>query len=346
MMVEYDFSAIQSAVVKMLKVNMGLKEGEKVLFLCDVPTMEDWYAEDEAYVQDFAIRTMMVRAAHRIAKEAFPQNEVELYLYPSCGGHGVEPKADVGEEMLKYNVIIIINSWSLSHTTARLSACKKGARIASCANLELGMLLPDGVIDADYYRIAEKAQHIADLITEARDVRIVTPEGTDLRFSVADRPGQCDGGFYTQPGSWGNLPGGEAYAVPLEGTAEGTLVVPARWAYRLDEAMTFVIREGLIQEVKGGGQVGAELRQFLSSSGSPQSRRNVAELGIGTNYRASKPDNVLECEKIDGTIHIGFGDNSHMGGLVESDYHDDMVMPHPDLYLDGKLVMEQGRLLV
>lgn len=32
-MVEYDFSVIQSVVVKMLKVNMGLEEGEKVLFL-------------------------------------------------------------------------------------------------------------------------------------------------------------------------------------------------------------------------------------------------------------------------------------------------------------------------
>ena len=81
-MVEYDFSAIQSAVVKMLKVNMGLREGEKVLFLCDVPTMEDWYAEDEAYVQDFAIRTMMVRAAHRIAFRA----AVSLLLSPKFSG--------------------------------------------------------------------------------------------------------------------------------------------------------------------------------------------------------------------------------------------------------------------
>ena len=46
-----------------------------------------------------------------------------------------------------------------------------------------------------------------------------------------------------------------------------------------------------------------------------------------------------------GKVHIGFGDSSHMGGLVESDYHDDMVMPHPDLYLDGELVMERGKLL-
>lgn len=342
-MVEYDFSAIRSAVEKMLRVNMGLKDGEQVLFLCDVPTMDDWYAEDEVFTQDFAIRTMMVKAAHRIAREAFPNNRVDLYLYPSCGGHGVEPADDVAEKMLQYDVIIIINTWSLSHTSARLNACKKGARIASCANLELGMLLPDGVIDADYHRIADKAQHIADQLTPAKTVHIVTEEGTDLTFSIEGRPGQCDSGFYTEAGMWGNLPGGEAYAVPCEGTANGTLVLPAGWAYRLDETMIFTIRDGFIVELTGGGEVGRELNAFLFGADSPKSRRNVAELGIGTNYRANKPDNVLECEKIDGTVHIGFGDNSHMGGLVESDYHDDMVMPKPNLYLDGELVMDHGK---
>lgn len=343
-MMNYDFSAIRSAVVKMLKVNMGVKPGEKVLFLSDTPTAEDWFS-DEAFIQDFTLRTLMVRRAHRIAQEEFPGNTVDLYLYPSCGGHGVEPPADVAQKMLGYDVIIIINTWSLSHTTARSAACAKGARIASCANLELDMLLPDSVIDADYYRIAAKTKHIAQLVTEASQVHIVTKEGTDLSFSVDGRNGQEDNGFYTVPGSWGNLPGGEAYAVPKEGTANGVLVLPAGWAYDLDQDMTFRIQDGAITEIHGGGKIGEQLRVFLLSPDSPVSRRNVAELGIGTNHRAKKPDNVLECEKIDGTVHIGFGDNSHMGGLVESDYHDDMVLPKPDLYLDCKLVMKDGMLL-
>lgn len=294
--------------------NMGLKPAEKVLFLCDIPTIDDWYAEDEAFVQDFALRTLMVRAAHRIAKEEFPDNEVDLYLYPSCGGHGAEPEADVGQKMQGYDVIIIINTWFLSHTTARSAACANGSRIASCANLELSMLLPDSVIDADYQRIAEKTARVADMITDASQVRIVTREGTDLSFSVEGRRGQRDSGFYHTDGSWGNLPGSEAYAVPLEGTANGTLGVPAGWAYQLDRSMTVHVHDGVISEVLEGGKVGDELRTFLFSEDSPPSCRNVAELGIGTNYRARRPDNVLECEKIDGTIHIGFGDNSHMGG--------------------------------
>ena len=73
-----------------------------------------------------------------------------------------------------------------------------------------------------------------------------------------------------------------------------------------------------------------------------KARRNLAELGIGTNPNARRPDNVLEAEKIKGTVHVAIGDNAHMGGRVEADFHEDFVLPQPDLYLDGILVIEGG----
>ena len=77
-MIEFDFSAIRNAVVKMLTVNMGLKAGERVLFLSDVPTMNDWYAGQD-FITDFSMRTLTTRAACEIAKEEFPDNTVDLY---------------------------------------------------------------------------------------------------------------------------------------------------------------------------------------------------------------------------------------------------------------------------
>jgi leucyl aminopeptidase (aminopeptidase T) len=70
-----------------------------------------------------------------------------------------------------------------------------------------------------------------------------------------------------------------------------------------------------------------------------KARRNLAELGIGTNPSARRPDNILEAEKIEGTVHIAIGDNIHMGGQAESDLHTDFVQPQPDLYLDGQAVI-------
>jgi leucyl aminopeptidase (aminopeptidase T) len=68
----------------------------------------------------------------------------------------------------------------------------------------------------------------------------------------------------------------------------------------------------------------------------------VTELGVGTNHNARRPDNVLEAEKIKGTVHIAIGDNLHMGGEVESDVHEDFAQPEPDLLLDGEPIIVRG----
>ncbi len=79
--------------------------------------------------------------------------------------------------------------------------------------------------------------------------------------------------------------------------------------------------------------------------------RNIAELGIGTNDRASRPDNILEAEKILGTIHIAFGDNSSFGGKVSTPFHEDYVFYGPTVTAileDGTrdILLDEGKLVV
>ena len=75
-------------------------------------------------------------------------------------------------------------------------------------------------------------------------------------------------------------------------------------------------------------------------------RRNLAELGVGTNSKARSTESVLEAEKILGTVHIAIGDNAHIGGAVTADLHMDFVLPHTVLILDGQTVMADGKLLI
>ena len=296
-MIEYDFSMIRPALIKMLKVNMGLKDRERVLFLSDVPKIEEWY-HSYAEISDFTLRSLMIRQAYDIASVEFPDNQVDYFVYESCGRHGVEPPCEVAAKMLDYDVIIVINTYSLSHTNARLHATKNGARIASCANLDFDMLYPNGVIDTDYRAIDEKSRKIADLLTPADNVRLTTPDGTDLTFSLQGRKGLFDNGLYIEKGNWGNLPGGEAYITPIEGTANGRVFVPAGWFENLQENMIMEFIDGEVISIDGGGEVGDYYREFIFSPDSPKHRRCLAELGIGTNDKAKKPDCVLESEKI------------------------------------------------
>ena len=86
-----------------------------------------------------------------------------------------------------------------------------------------------------------------------------------------------------------------------------------------------------------------QLMQFDSHAEEHRCRRNLAELGIGTNPNAKSPVNLLEAEKIKGTVHVAVGDNFHMGGQISCDLHEDFVLPQPDLILDDKLAIEAGQ---
>jgi len=75
---------------------------------------------------------------------------------------------------------------------------------------------------------------------------------------------------------------------------------------------------------------------------------NIAELGIGTNKGASRPDNILESEKISGTIHIALGDNSSFGGRVRTPFHQDFIFFKPTVILvykkGRKILLKNGQL--
>jgi leucyl aminopeptidase (aminopeptidase T) len=211
------------------------------------------------------------------------------------------------------------------------------------------MFYPGGPMAADYTKIARETAKIADSITQANEATIKSKAGTDFTFSLKGRNGKSDSGIFTEKGAWGNLPSGEAYCAPLEGTANGKVVVQKGWYPDLKENMIITFRNGRVISIDGGGQVGNRFRELLAFGKEEEpylSRRNHAELGVGTNPNAKRPDNILEAEKIRGTVHIAIGDNSHMGGAVKTDVHEDFIIPLPTLLLDNKVVMRSGRLVI
>lgn len=343
-----DKGKIRQSVVSLFKVNMGLKSGEKVLVVTDTPTLNDWKEKNSDALTDFIQRTLLAKAISEIAAESFPGCSVEFYAYPSVGRHGAELSAEVAEKLKTADVLTAITTYSLSHTKAREDATEAGVRIASMPMFLIGMLYSEGPMAADYTKVKEESEKIAKLLTNTEEATVKTAAGTDITFSLEDRDALADTGIFTEKGAFGNLPAGEAYIAPVEKTGEGRVVVEKGWHAGLTEDMTFVFKGGKVIEVTGGGNVGDEFRDLLKpqiDEDPYKSRRNLAELGIGTNPYAKKTDNMLEAEKIKGTIHIAVGDNSHFGGRVSADLHQDFVIPRPTLLLDGKVVIKDGEWL-
>jgi len=55
---------------------------------------------------------------------------------------------------------------------------------------------------------------------------------------------------------------------------------------------------------------------------------------------------LLEDEKVIGTVHIALGNNVSIGGSVNVPLHLDGVIKKPTVYLDDKILMKEGKLLV
>lgn len=335
-----DFDSLRDAAARMLKTNMNLTKGERVAFVSDIPIPESQLASPPEKLEEIASRAAMTRRIFEMMREDFPENPVDFIEFPMTGRHGTEPPAEIAARFLEYDVLILMTTFSLSHTNARGRANKAGARIASMPGIEADMFAPSGPMAADYRQIAAETAKWAEIITGGSDVHVTTPFGTDLHFSIAGRKGGEDSGLIHTRGEFGNLPAGEAFTAPVEGSARGRLVVPANWYPGLKKDMTLVFEQGLVTQVIGGGEVGEFFTEtFAFGDDSKKHRRNCAELGIGTNPNAKKPDNVLEAEKIRGTIHIAVGDSSHMGGVNESDLHEDFVLSQPTLVIDGQKVI-------
>lgn len=263
-----------------------------------------------------------------------------LMVIPPTGRHGAEPPPAVAEAMKLVDVVVCPTQHSLTHTQARFEAVAAGVRMATMPGITHDIFF-EGAISADYEAVAAVTRRYTDLLSAAKEARIVKA-GNELILPIEGRRAVASTGLYRQPGESGNLPSGEAYIAPVEGGSHGELIVDGSLVGfgKLDAPLLMRIEKGLL--VAADGPVGARFLQMLDES---PDGRNVGELGVGTNDRARLSGVVLEDEKVYGTVHVAFGDNHTFGGNTRAGVHMDGVILRPDLYLDGKLVVSGGKLL-
>jgi leucyl aminopeptidase (aminopeptidase T) len=199
-------------------------------------------------------------------------------------------------------------------------------------------IMTKGAMLADYTRVSDLTLRLSRLLDRARKAEISTEAGTDLKFSLRGRNAQPDTGLFHNPGDFGNLPAGEAFIAPVEGTGEGEVVVDGSMVDVLKGVIKMKFENGTATELEGS----RKLLKLLEKSG-PRSR-NLAEFGLGTNPKARLIGNVLEGEKVLGSCHIALGDNSTFGGKVRAGIHIDGIILKPTIKLDGKILMENGKL--
>ena len=241
------------------------------------------------------------------------------------------------------DVLLVLSASSISHTNfRRLLTRSKLARAATMPGVELEMFA--GVMTAEWSLVESRSKAAAEALTKADSAQVFSAGGRVLTFSLAGREGIADTGIINQVGQFGNLPGGEGFIAPIEGTATGELSVgppedPAKWWFRFER--------GELVEVLGDPSFAKTLADVFAAH---PTARNLAELGVGTNERAKPCDSVLESEKILGTVHLAVGDNAGFGGKVSVPYHQDFIVYGPTLVLQSsgldQTLVDAGKLQV
>ncbi len=319
-------SRIIKACLYALKNNLALKPGEKTLVVTDVNKRK--------------IGEAFTNSARQITAN------VELTEIPVAEFNGQEPPAEAANKMLTADVVLMPVTTSLSWTQARMDATETGARIGSMAGgLDEDIILR--TFETNYFQIKERANKICDLLDTTDEVLIQTELGTDLRIGIAGRQGRGrKGGLYTEKGNWGNIPCGEAFIAPVEGSTNGVYFVDASQAGvgKVKQPIQITVKDGFATEF-AGGEDAAKLQAKLDSVGDPKAY-NIGELGIGCNDKAQLSGATIEDEKVLGTCHIALGNNHLFGGKTKVGIHVDGIIKSPSIWFDSKKIMEQGKLLI
>ena len=314
-------SELEQAVATVIERCLRVQPGETVLVVSDPDST--------------AIGEALLAAAHAAGGDPV------LTILPPNPQRGTEPPAPVAAAFAAADVFVAPCLPSLSHTSARKRACEAGGRGATMPGVTADML--GRLMSTDFDALTARCRAVAGLIDEADEARLTCGRGTDLRLDLRGRSGISDEGDLGAPGAFGNLPCGEGFASPAGG--EGTIATSDLAGVGVTgEPVVLSVRDGRLAGADGAGAVAGRFLELLDAHG--PLGRNLAELGVGTNDRATVTGNILEDEKILGTAHIAFGASAGIGGTVTVPVHLDVVVFEPSLWIGDTQVLDGGRWLL
>jgi leucyl aminopeptidase (aminopeptidase T) len=307
--------AVQTIVVQCL----GVQGGEDVVIVVDRTTERIGAALRDAATE---------RGAEAVLMTMEPRDV-----------DGQEPPAPVAAALAAATVFIAPTRRSISHTRARKAASDAGARGATLPGVTDDMLAR--LMACDFELMAGRSRAVAELLSDASGARVTCPLGSDMTFDLTGRDAIADDGDLTAPAAFGNLPCGEGFASPLNG--EGTLVSVCLGGLGLPpEPVRLTVAGGELRAAEG--EWGERWIALMDAAGARG--RNLAELGVGTNERATLTGNVLEDEKMLGTVHVAFGSSAAIGGTVSVPVHLDCLVAGATLDIGGTRVLDAGRFVL
>ena len=228
-----------------------------------------------------------------------------------------------------------------------ISTLKKetGLRFLSMVLRDLDIWTKGGAT-ADYYEILKTGQRLQSVWEKGQEIYLTTEKGTNLKARIGGAPPFIEAGFATKPGQTAAFSDGEVSQGPVQGTAEGVVIVDGPIAH-IDlpaSPIRLEIEKGRVVKIEGDERGTRELRDIVDNV---KDADNFAEIGIGLNPECRQNGEFEEEKKRLGNVHIAVGRNTGgYGGNIACMVHLDMVVYEATVRTDKDILLQDGKLCI
>lgn len=214
--------------------------------------------------------------------------------------------------------------------------------VLELANVDFDKLMAD----CHNIELAMARGHRLEFISMTADGK---PHSLKVDIGGWDRlPVASDG--IIEDGVWGNVPSGETYIAPIEGSGEGSVVINGSipgLVIQPGQEIVLYFEKGRLTRIEPQDNLTAQWLDQTQIQKAIEKKdlnwSNLAEIGIGVDPVVKQlTGNMLFDEKCAGTAHLALGLNAFMGGTIKSTIHCDMVVKSPSIIIDGKTILDHG----
>jgi len=228
----------------------------------------------------------------------------------------------------------------------RYAACARGTRYMWVAQVSYDMLTTGGMT-ANFHEQKPVVEKLSKHFAVAKYANMTTTHGTNVSFRMEGAHINEFHGFCLNPGDVSMAPVIETNVLPIRGTCNGVVVVDVGVIRSpigiVKEPITFTVKDGKVVKIQGGEEA-QELERLLEKAGNPNVYE-ICEFAVGLNPKISLTGDLASVTAM-GTAHLAIGTNIVLGGEIKAPLHFNLVVRHPTVALDEKLIMKNGKLLI
>jgi 2,5-dihydroxypyridine 5,6-dioxygenase len=215
--------------------------------------------------------------------------------------------------------------------------------------------------------LRRRVEYAGDLLERAKELRFTSPHGTDVTYKLNQYPVLTEYGYTDTPGRWDHWGCGFVLTGGDDDGVDGTVVlapgdISQVFAQYFTSPVTLSIAKGYVTDIAGDGLDANLMRGYMESFNDERAYA-VSHIGWGLNEKAKwhnlattrnarspamngQPERGVNSLSFYGNVLFSLGPNSEVGGNNDTACHIDLPMRGCSLWLDGRQVVDTGRIVI